>query len=188
MRLFLRQRDFVRRVRARTSVPASRDSARRSRIFQHHDARWPCPLGADEIAAVRRRNRFDEPSLLGFAAFRPLARCRRPHHPVLVHRLAPLLHASFRPDSRPARARVEQISTTERDVRKGWRRGWESNPRIKVLQTSPLPLGYRASICLPYRVPPAKSSTLTSAGNGWQACTILTLFMRVRLRSDVECG
>ena len=25
-----------------------------------------------------------------------------------------------------------------------WRRGWESNPRIKVLQTSPLPLGYRA--------------------------------------------
>src|SRR5664280_2723380 len=34
---------------------------------------------------------------VGFAAFRPLARCRRPHHPVLVHRLAPLLHASFRP-------------------------------------------------------------------------------------------
>ncbi len=27
---------------------------------------------------------------------------------------------------------------------KSWRRGWESNPRIKVLQTSPLPLGYRA--------------------------------------------
>jgi hypothetical protein len=29
-----------------------------------------------------------------------------------------------------------------------WRRGWESNPRIKVLQTSPLPLGYRASAFL----------------------------------------
>src|SRR3984885_13194245 len=29
--------------------------------------------------------------------------------------------------------------------RNSWRRGWESNPRIKVLQTSPLPLGYRAS-------------------------------------------
>ena len=28
---------------------------------------------------------------------------------------------------------------------KNWRRGWESNPRIKVLQTSPLPLGYRAN-------------------------------------------
>jgi hypothetical protein len=27
-----------------------------------------------------------------------------------------------------------------------WRRGWELNPRIKVLQTSPLPLGYRASV------------------------------------------
>ena len=26
-----------------------------------------------------------------------------------------------------------------------WRRGWESNPRIKVLQTSALPLGYRAA-------------------------------------------
>src|ERR1035438_9114665 len=34
---------------------------------------------------------------MGFAAFRPLARCRRPLDPVLVHRLAPLLHASFRP-------------------------------------------------------------------------------------------
>src|SRR5690348_1176448 len=33
---------------------------------------------------------------VGFAAFCPLARCRRPLHPVLVHRLAPLLHASFR--------------------------------------------------------------------------------------------
>ena len=28
----------------------------------------------------------------------------------------------------------------------GWRRGGESNPRIKVLQTSALPLGYRADI------------------------------------------
>src|SRR5215471_6081125 len=30
------------------------------------------------------------------------------------------------------------------DVRGVWRRGSESNRRIKVLQTSPLPLGYRA--------------------------------------------
>jgi hypothetical protein len=29
-------------------------------------------------------------------------------------------------------------------LREGWRRGSESNRRIKVLQTSPLPLGYRA--------------------------------------------
>ena len=31
-----------------------------------------------------------------------------------------------------------------RSLRKDWRRGSESNRRIKVLQTSPLPLGYRA--------------------------------------------
>ena len=34
---------------------------------------------------------------VGFAVICPLARRRRPHHPVFVHRLAPLLHASFRP-------------------------------------------------------------------------------------------
>jgi hypothetical protein len=28
-----------------------------------------------------------------------------------------------------------------------WRRGPELNRRVKVLQTSPLPLGYRAPIC-----------------------------------------
>jgi len=33
---------------------------------------------------------------MGFAILCPLARCRRPHHPVLIHRLAPLLHATFR--------------------------------------------------------------------------------------------
>src|SRR6266850_7310523 len=32
---------------------------------------------------------------------------------------------------------------------KDWRRGSESNRRIKVLQTSPLPLGYRALNCKP---------------------------------------
>src|SRR6266487_3583229 len=34
---------------------------------------------------------------MGFAISCSLARHRRPHHPVLVHRLACLLHASFRP-------------------------------------------------------------------------------------------
>ena len=33
----------------------------------------------------------------GFAVPCQLAPHRRPHHPVLVHRLAPLIHASFRP-------------------------------------------------------------------------------------------
>ena len=31
-----------------------------------------------------------------------------------------------------------------------WRRGPDSNRRIKVLQTSPLPLGYRASLVAPH--------------------------------------
>jgi hypothetical protein len=34
---------------------------------------------------------------MSFAIMCPLAPHRRPRHPVLVHRLAPLLHASFRP-------------------------------------------------------------------------------------------
>src|SRR5277367_5057828 len=33
----------------------------------------------------------------GFAVHCQLDPPRRPHHPVLVHRLAPLIHASFRP-------------------------------------------------------------------------------------------
>src|ERR1700674_5662621 len=37
---------------------------------------------------------------MSFAIMCPLAGHRRPHYPVLVHRLAPLLHASFRPASR----------------------------------------------------------------------------------------
>jgi hypothetical protein len=41
-------------------------------------------------------------------------------------------------------------------VLKFWRRGSESNRRIKVLQTSPLPLGYRAP--MPYVSFPAKKS------------------------------
>src|SRR6185437_5385181 len=37
-----------------------------------------------------------------------------------------------------------QVTSRETSGEEFWRRGWESNPRIKVLQTSPLPLGYRA--------------------------------------------
>ena len=40
----------------------------------------------------------------------------------------------------------EMCSPQERN----WRRGPGSNRRIKVLQTSPLPLGYRALGCLPH--------------------------------------
>jgi hypothetical protein len=37
------------------------------------------------------------------------------------------------------------LGDQEIDRKRFWRRGSESNRRIKVLQTSPLPLGYRAS-------------------------------------------
>ena len=41
----------------------------------------------------------------------------------------------------------QQIELTDQStLRKKWRRGSESNRRIKVLQTSPLPLGYRARL------------------------------------------
>src|SRR5450432_2934898 len=39
---------------------------------------------------------------------------------------------------------VKTANSGSRDRTKKWRRGSESNRRIKVLQTSPLPLGYRA--------------------------------------------
>src|SRR5580692_8920796 len=38
----------------------------------------------------------------------------------------------------------ERSPVKSSNCRKVWRRGSESNRRIKVLQTSPLPLGYRA--------------------------------------------
>jgi uncharacterized protein len=58
---------------------------------------------------------------------------------------------------------VKDPANTDK-LKKSWRRGWESNPRIKVLQTSPLPLGYRASILLSYRELRSKSSAPRSFG------------------------
>jgi hypothetical protein len=39
-----------------------------------------------------------------------------------------------------------QNHTEESRLKLNWRRGWESNPRIKVLQTLALPLGYHALV------------------------------------------
>ncbi len=49
-----------------------------------------------------------------------------------------------------AKSRAPARDLAHLQPEKNWRRGWESNPRVKVLQTSPLPLGYRA-YCL-YRI------------------------------------
>src|SRR5262245_30991869 len=46
-----------------------------------------------------------------------------------------------------------------------WRRGGESNPRIKVLQTSALPLGYRAfEVTIHHTLRPNKTYTLCEIG------------------------
>ena len=46
---------------------------------------------------------------------------------------------------------------------RGWRRGAESNRRIKVLQTSALPLGYRAILCDEILTGPLTRETLAEA-------------------------
>src|SRR5260370_33501495 len=58
-----------------------------------------------------------------------------------------LLFAKTRPANRFAVEGAIQIVAhlALLETRKEWRRGSESNRRIKVLQTSPLPLGYRAA-------------------------------------------
>ena len=78
----------------------SRPTVRMNRSILSHDA-VTCD-GSPEVSSTA----FDAqpPDLppvclveLGFAVLCQLAPHRRPHHPVLVHRLAPLIHASFRP-------------------------------------------------------------------------------------------
>jgi hypothetical protein len=47
-----------------------------------------------------------------------------------------------------------------------WRRGWESNPRIKVLQTLALPLGYRAAqVGLPKNTASTSTKSITLANS-----------------------
>ena len=50
--------------------------------------------------------------------------------------------------------------------RRMWRRGPGSNRRIKVLQTSPLPLGYRALAGLPVLIGSLQSAVANPAGAG----------------------
>src|SRR3954471_9418252 len=53
--------------------------------------------------------------------------------------------AGFPQFSREGEGRRGKNQMTEKKA-KLWRRGGESNPRVKVLQTSALPLGYRAPL------------------------------------------
>src|SRR5437762_7498366 len=69
--------------------------------------------------------------LRSLSAFCPPLRSKRAHFVML------------RPIENETREQAER-QKTQLTTGKTWRRGSESNRRIKVLQTSPLPLGYRA--------------------------------------------
>src|SRR5580693_4207488 len=72
-----------------------------------------------------------------------------------------------------------------------WRRGSESNRRIKVLQTSPLPLGYRAPaqyVSVPCEKSPSVGENLRKKWSGrrgsnsrlqpWQGCALPLSYSR----------
>src|SRR5215468_1824897 len=86
----------------RPTMPSadSRCTVRMDRSILSHDSVTCC--GSPEVSSTAfRAQPPDLPPVhlvdMGFAVICPLALHRRPHHPVLVHRLAPLIHASFRP-------------------------------------------------------------------------------------------
>src|ERR1035437_4386349 len=78
----------------------SRPTIRKNRFLRSHDA-VTCRGSPKVSSTAFRAQPPDLPPVLlvnmGFAVTCPLAPHRRPRHPVLVHRLALLLHASFRP-------------------------------------------------------------------------------------------
>ena len=64
---------------------------------------------------------------------------------------------------------IARINLDDRILRtKKWRRGSGSNRRIKVLQTSPLPLGYRALAGLPFILGTFQSAVANPADAGGQ--------------------
>jgi len=78
----------------------SRRTVRMNRSILSHDA-VTCGGSPEVSSTAFRAQPPDLPPVLlvelGFAVICQLAPHRRPRYPVLVHRLAPLIHASFRP-------------------------------------------------------------------------------------------
>src|SRR5437660_1915093 len=78
----------------------SRPTVRMNRSTLSHDS-VTCGGSPEVSSTAFRAQPPDLPPVslmeMGFAVSCQLARHRRPPHPVLVHRLALLLHASFRP-------------------------------------------------------------------------------------------
>src|SRR5258708_24108063 len=99
----------------------------------------------------------------GFAVLCQLAPHRRPHHPVLVHRLAPLIHASFRPRLATTPLRfsspspppgwtgdfhpqaVEHVRHTEYSPRR--------KPWVQKVGAERAPKGRQFTLSLPHRLP-----------------------------------
>jgi hypothetical protein len=136
----------------RRGISNPRRARRAQRNRSHHD---------EPQNQSRHRPRFGPPRLRRHRAGR-----RRAHHGTAARRRKSrhtIFHASFDARLRTAKRRFAKFGRP-REVQArwkiifrcarfygekipaeiSWRRGWESNPRIKVLQTSPLPLGYRA--------------------------------------------
>src|SRR5437899_3895475 len=78
----------------------SRPTVRMNRVTLSHDS-VTCGGSPEVSSTAFRAQPPDLPSLclleMGFAVICQLAPHRRPLYPVFVHRLAPLIHASFRP-------------------------------------------------------------------------------------------
>jgi hypothetical protein len=101
---FERQRDFnppEQRAAQRTLCPRLTPAAR-SEWIAPPSVTIPTCSGSPEVSSTAfRAQPPDLPPVrlvnMNFAVICPLALHRRPHHPVLVHGLALLIHASFRP-------------------------------------------------------------------------------------------
>src|SRR5580658_4996265 len=114
------------------------------RVFVNRDVPGP----ANFLRLAQRRHSVAPEPFKGLALGR---RSHRSHLNDAILRCAPKIAQEY------LRTIQIQVSVCNRRKARGaprsprlsdlvpWRRGWESNPRIKVLQTSPLPLGYRAS-------------------------------------------
>ena len=105
---------------------------------------------------------------VGFAVVCQLAPHRRPHHPVLVHRLAPLIHASFRPRLATTPLRFSSPSPPP-----GWAGDFHPQAVEHVRHTMKKPPacagGFSGEGVGPYWVRRPKSTYFGGAGWSWLA-------------------
>ena len=91
-------RAFVARATTTPLLTSARPSRRLTAPLVTQDSQGRSPVISSTAFHARPPDLPPVPLMdMGFAITCSLARHRRPHHPVLVHRPACLLHASFRP-------------------------------------------------------------------------------------------